>query len=169
VFAANPDDEFVIKAVKQGLWILRDEWLVQCDREKTRVEESPFMFESLVHMAHFEDLIHQATVSKTTVEHLDAIEQLYQKEVRKKDIYAELTKREGRRVLKLLTSLMGEKTESTVRPHLTDVAKRAFELFYLFVRSDPGFQVCCFVFEKGFCLLTKKKKKKESGARVERE
>lgn len=139
-FVANPDDELVLKGLKQGLWILRDEWLVQCDREKSRVEETAYLFDSLLHQARFEDLIHQATVSKTTVEHLDAIEKMYQMEFRQKAMYAELTKREGRRVLKLLTSLTGEKTESTVRPHLTEVAKRAFELFYLFVRSDPGFQ-----------------------------
>ncbi len=139
-FVANPDDDLVIKAMKQGLWILREEWIVQSDREKTRVEESAYMFDSLLHQARFEDLIHEATVSKTTVEQLNSIEKMYQDEFRQKALYAELTKREGRRVLKLLASLMGEKTESTVRPHLTDVAKRAFELFFLFVRNDPGFQ-----------------------------
>ncbi len=139
-FAANPDDEFVAKAVKMGQWIVRDEWLVQSDREKGRVDETAYMFEGLRHQARFEELIHEATVFKTTVAHLEAIEQFYQAEYRKSEMYAELSKRQGRRVLKLLASLLGEKTDSTVRPQLTAVAKKSLDLFYLFVRNDPGFQ-----------------------------
>ncbi len=52
----------------------------------------------------------------------------------------ELSKREGKRLMRLLTTVLGDKTQSNVSPQLTPLAKKAFALFYFFVKNDTGFQ-----------------------------
>ncbi len=66
--------------------------------------------------------------------------QFYNEEVRTKPMAPELSKREGKRLLRLLTTVMGDKTQSKVAPQLTPLAKKAFALFYYFVKNDTGFQ-----------------------------
>ena len=139
--AANPDDDMVKKAMKSSLWIVNSTWVTASQTHLARADETQYMFDILRHQARFEELIHAATVGTTTVQQLADIETFYRQQVKKEAvIYTELSKSEGRRVLKLLTSILGDKTDSTVRPQLTDVAKKAMHVFFYFVQTDRGFQ-----------------------------
>lgn len=137
----NPDDDVIRHAVDSGAWVVSSQWAAECARVSGRALESSFLFDDLLgHLKRLEDCLHDASIERTTLAHLQNIQRVYKEDFSKATLYSHLGKRQGRRVLRLLASLMGEKTESTIRPQLTDVAKKSFELFDMFVRRDTGFQ-----------------------------